>query len=146
MYRIREVDGHNEEVAEVLAELHRLTFLGSAPMPTFGHGYWWLALRGRDPVAFAGLIPSTRALNAGYFCRVGVRRRHWGRSLQLRFMRAAEKRARCHGWDCIISDTTENVVSANNFIKAGYELYQPRAPWAWTNTLYWRKFISARER
>ena len=40
MYRIREADGQDEEAAETLAELHRLTFLGSAPIPPFDCGYW----------------------------------------------------------------------------------------------------------
>jgi phage terminase large subunit len=39
------------------------------------------------------------------------------------------------------SDTTDNVASANNFIRAGYRLYQPQHPWGWPHTLYWRKFI-----
>jgi phage terminase large subunit len=39
------------------------------------------------------------------------------------------------------SDTTDNLASANNFIQAGYRLYQPQYPWAWSNTLYWRKPI-----
>ena len=39
------------------------------------------------------------------------------------------------------SDTTDNLASANNFIRAGYRLYQPQYPWAWPNTLYWRKSI-----
>ncbi|WP_454626177.1 phage terminase large subunit [Bradyrhizobium cenepequi] len=33
----------------------------------------------------------------------------------------------------------DNIASANNFIRAGYRLYQPQAPWAWPHTLYWRK-------
>jgi hypothetical protein len=37
--------------------------------------------------------------------------------------------------------TTDNLASANNFIRAGYRLYQPQHPWAWPNTLYWRKSI-----
>ena len=53
-------------------------------------------------------------------------------ALQLRLMRALESRARRNGWGCIVSDTTDNVASANNFIRAGYRLYQP-------HTLYWRK-------
>jgi len=61
--------------------------------------------------------------------------------LQLRLMRALEWRARQHGWSCIVSDTTGNLASANNFIKANYRLYQPQYPWAWPNTLYWRKSI-----
>jgi GNAT superfamily N-acetyltransferase len=142
MYRIREVDAQDEETADTLADLHRLTFLGTAPMPPFEWGHWWLAFCGGSPVAFAGLVPSTHIDNAGYFCRVGVVDRHWGRSLQLRLMRAMEGRARHNGWSCIVSDTTENLPSANNFIKAGYRLYQPQHPWGWSHTLYWRKQIS----
>lgn len=62
-------------------------------------------------------------------------------ALQLRLMRASESRARHNGWGCIVSDTTSNLASANNFIRAGYRLYQPQYPWAWANSLYWRKPI-----
>jgi phage terminase large subunit len=62
-------------------------------------------------------------------------------ALQLRLMRALESRARHNGWCCIVSDTTDNLASANNFIRAGYRLYQPHSPWAWPHTLYWRKSI-----
>jgi hypothetical protein len=34
----------------------------------------------------------------------------------------------------IISDTTDNMHSANNFIRASYRLF-------WPNTLYWRKDV-----
>jgi len=66
---------------------------------------------------------------------------HCGNSLQFRFMRALELRARRNGWSSVVSDTTDNVVSANNFIRAGYRLYRPREPWGWPHTLYWRKHI-----
>jgi hypothetical protein len=56
-------------------------------------------------------------------------------------MRAIESRARRNGWSWIVSDTTENLVSANNFIRAGYRLYRPEEPWGWPHTLYWRKQI-----
>jgi hypothetical protein len=56
-------------------------------------------------------------------------------------MRALEARSRLNGWRAIVSDTTGNLPSANNFIRAGYRLYQPQIPWAWPNTLYWRKLI-----
>ncbi len=90
---------------------------------------------------FARVIPPTRADNPGYFSRVSVLRRHCGHGLQLRMMRAIEARARAYGWSRVVSDTTDNIVSANNFIRAGYRLYQPQHPWAWPNTLYWRKSI-----
>jgi hypothetical protein len=119
MYRIREVDGHDDEVADTLADLHRLTFFDSAPVPALDSGHWWLAFYERLPVAFAGVVPSTRAQNAGYFCRVGVLKKHCGHELQLRLMRTMETRAGRIGWDSILSDTTDNLASANNFIKAG---------------------------
>jgi hypothetical protein len=141
MYRIREVDSQDEEIAEVLDELHRATFLDSAPVPSFDEGHWWLAFRDGVPVAFAGLVQSAHAPNAGYLCRVGVIGTEWGRSLQLRLLRRAAWRARRSGWQSIVSDTTDNVISANNFIRAGYRLYRPASPWGWNNTLYWRKSI-----
>ena len=145
MYRIREVDGHDDDIADTLSDLHRSTFFETAPVPEFDVGHWWLAFHGSVPVAFAGLVPSTRAKNAGYFCRVGVLHDHWGNSLQIRLMRTIEARARVNGWSSIVSDTTDNIVSANNFIRAGYRLYRPDFPWGWPHTLYWRKLIGSRD-
>src|SRR4051812_36454230 len=104
MYRIREVDGHDDEIADTLTELHRLTFFNGASVPQFDEGHWWLAFCDTVPVAFAGIVASTHAKNAGYFCRVGVLKRHSGRGLQLRLMRALESRARRNGWSAIVSD------------------------------------------
>ena len=129
-------------MADTLAELHRLTFFSGAPLPDFGWGRWWLACCDAVPVAFAGLVLSTHACNAGYICRVGVLKKHCGHALQLRLMRAMESRARHNGWICVVSDTTDNPASANNFIRAGYRLYLPQYPWAYSNTLYWRKPIA----
>ena len=138
MYTIRMADASDDDT-DTLAELHRLTFFDAAPMPEFDLGTWWLAYQGDDAVAFAGIVPSTYVRNSGYFSRVGVLERHWGRGLQLRLMRAIEARGRRVGWDGIVSDTTDNLASANNFIKAGYQLYEPEVPWAWSHTLYWRR-------
>ena len=141
MYRIRMVDASDDDVADTLADLHRLTFFDTAAMPDFDLGVWWLAHCGDDPVAFAGVLPSTHARNCGYFSRVGVLPQHWGRGLQLRLMRAVEARSRRIGWNSIVSDTTNNSFSANNFIKAGYRLFEPEVPWAWSHTLYWRRSL-----
>ena len=141
MYRIREVDGHDDEVADTLTDLHRLTFFDGAPLPEFVLGHWWLGLHETNPIAFAGMVPSTRAHNSGYFCRIGVLKKHRGNALQLRLTRALESRARRNGWSSVVSDTTDNPASANNLIRAGYRLYQPSYPWGYPNTLYWRKSI-----
>ena len=143
MYRIREVDGFDDDVADVLGDLHRLTFFENAPMPGFDAGHWWLVYcNDGSPVAFAGLAPSTHVRNAGYFCRVGVLPDYRGSSLQVRLMRGMECRARRNGWCCVVSDTTDNLTSANNFIRAGYRLFRPLYPWGWSNTLYWRKPVA----
>ena len=78
MYRIRIVDAFDDDVAETLTDLHRLTFFDTAAMPQFDLGAWWLAYHGDDPVAFAGVVPSIYARNCGYFSRVGVLQRHRG--------------------------------------------------------------------
>jgi GNAT superfamily N-acetyltransferase len=137
MYRIREVDGFDDDIGDVIADLHRLTLFGSAPIPELDVGHWWLAYHDGLPVGFAGLVPSAHVRDAGHFCRVGVLKRHSGRALQLRLMRCMESRARSNGWRCIVSDTTDNIISANNFIRAGYHLHKPEYPWGWANTLYW---------
>jgi GNAT superfamily N-acetyltransferase len=141
MYRIRMVDASDEDIAETLADLHQLTFFDAAAMPKFEAGMWWVAYHGNDAVAFAGVVPSSHVRNSGYFSRVGVLQRHRGRGLQLRLMRAIEALGRRMRWDGIVSDTTDNLVSANNFIKAGYRLYEPEVPWAWSHTLYWRRSL-----
>jgi GNAT superfamily N-acetyltransferase len=141
MYRIRRVDASDDDIADTLTDLHRSTFFDAAAMPQFDLGTWWLAYHGNDAVAFAGVVPSTYARNSGYFSSVGVLQRHWGRGLQLRLMRAVEAQGRRIGWDGIVSDTTDNPVSANNFIQAGYLLYRPEIPWAWSHTLYWRRSL-----
>lgn len=141
MYRIRMVDASDDDVADTLDDLHRLTFFDAAAMPQFELGAWWLAYQGDDAVAFAGVVPSTYARNSGYLSRVGVLQRHWGSGLQLRLMRAVEARGRRIGWDSIVSDTTDNSFSANNFIKAGYRLFEPEVPWALLHTLYWRRSL-----
>ena len=141
-YRVREVDGQDDDIADTLRDLHKITFFNGAGLPDFDWGHWWLVFHHATPVAFAGLVPSTHAHNTGYICRVGVLEKHCGRRLQLRLMRAMESRARHNGWHCVVSDTTDNPASANNFIRAGYRLYLPPYPWAYSNTLYWRKVIA----
>jgi GNAT superfamily N-acetyltransferase len=139
MYRIRAVDGFDDEAAEAIHSLHADTFLGLAPAVDPENGYWWLAYYEDDPIGFAGLIPSTYEPRYGYFSRVGVLNAHRGNGLQRRMMRAVEARAKQHGWKGIISDTTDNFASANNFIRCGYVTFAPKYPWSFKTAIYWRK-------
>jgi hypothetical protein len=43
MYRMREVDGQEDDFPDTLADLHRLTFFDGAALTEFDHGHWWFA-------------------------------------------------------------------------------------------------------
>lgn len=138
MYRIREVDGEDEDIAETLDALHDLCFMDAALRVKYDYGYWWIAYHDREPVGFAGITPSTIGPGVGYLKRAGVLPAHRGHGLQRRLLKVRERKARELGWASIITDTTDNVPSANNLIRAGYRLFEPQ-PWAFRSSLYWRK-------
>src|SRR5262249_24870783 len=137
-YRICKVDGSDEETAEELRDLDILTFGKTAPRIISDDGHWWLAYFNDHPVGFLGAVDSTIINGVGYFSRVGVLPVHRGHGLQLRLMRAMERHARTI-WRGIVSDTSYNAHSANNFIRAGYRIFQPDLPWGYPHTIYWRK-------
>lgn len=143
-YRIREVDASDDEVADTIRAFNRDT--GDFPDLTDNeldgfHCYWWLAYLGKEPVGFAGMVPSQRYKNTGYLKRAGVAPGHRGRGLQLRFFKVRERKARAIGWTHLVSETTNTVYSANNFIRAGYRLFEPETRWAFESSLYWKKAI-----
>jgi GNAT superfamily N-acetyltransferase len=138
-YRIREVDGADEETRELLREMHTLCFADTAPQIAPEEGYWWIAYHGSEPVAFAGLEASHSVADAGYLCRSGVLPEHRGHGLQVRLLRVREAKARRLGWTVLRSDTTDNIPSANSLIRAGFKLFAPAYPWAFADTLYWKK-------
>jgi GNAT superfamily N-acetyltransferase len=144
MYRIRRVDNTDEEVVHEIRTLHDATFGDTAPQiedADFDEGWWWLASFEKEAIAFAGLLKSHRFNDCGYLCRVGVMPIHRGQGLQHRLIRVREAQAKRNGWAACITDTTDNVASANSLIRAGYRLYVPKEPWAMSTTLYWRRWL-----
>lgn len=141
MYRIREVDGGDDDIAETIRWFNDLVD-SSFPAITDAEldtGFWWLAYLDKEPVAFAGMTPARKEPNVGYFKRAGVHPKHRGKGLQVRLMRVREQKARKLGWTHLVSECTNTPYSANNFIKAGFEIYQPANPWAFDNSIYWWK-------
>jgi GNAT superfamily N-acetyltransferase len=118
-YRIREVDASADEIADTIRVFNRETAafpeLTDDELDGF-HCYWWLAYLGKEPVGFAGMVPSQRYKNTGYLKRAGVSEGHRGKGLQLRFFRVREQKARAIGWTHLVSECTNTVYSANNFI------------------------------
>lgn len=143
MYKIREVDGSDDDIAEIIRHFNRQT--EDFPELTddeLDGGHWWLAYRGDDPVGFAGMVHSKQYHGVGYFKRAGVDPAHRGHGLQIRLMRVRINKARKLGYSHLVSECTETVYSANNFIKAGFRIYQPSRPWAFKNSIYWIKALS----
>lgn len=144
-YTIREVDATDEEIADTIHDFNKASEPKFPALKDFEleghHCYWWLAYLDGEPVGFSGMVPSRLYRNAGYLKRAGVVPEHRGHGLQLRFFRAREAKARRIGWSLLVSETvTQNVPSQNNFIRAGYKLFQPKEPWA-VDSIYWRKFL-----
>lgn len=138
-YRIREVDG--EENADILTDLHTSCFGESAEQAEYDNGSWWLAYFEKEPIAFAGLVPSTLGLDTGYLKRVGVLEEHRGQGLQKRLIRVRESRAKRNGWVRLVTDCTDNPASANSLYAAGFKMFKPKYVWAFDNSLYWQKRI-----
>jgi GNAT superfamily N-acetyltransferase len=139
-YRIKRVDGTDDEIADTLRWMHTVCFAGTAPQVEPEKDYWWIAYLATEPCAFAALSELPHDKDAGYLKRAGVFREHRGNGLQQRLIRCREALARRFGWKILLTDTTNNIPSSNSLIRAGYRLYAPDYPWAFgQRSLYWRK-------
>ena len=139
-YTIRAVDGSDKETAKIIIGLHGIVLPGELKIDP-AKGQWWLAYRGEEPIAFAGVRCSThlRRPQFGYLERAGVLPRHRGRGLHRRLIRVREAFARRAGWAGMVTDTANNPDSANNFVRLGYSIFAPKNPWGLRSSIYWRK-------
>lgn len=140
IYSIREVDGDDESVEDMIHVLHTLC-APDDPQPECAGGQWWFVYFNREPIAFASLRPSVRWGDTGYLYRCGVLPTHRGNGLQRRLLRVRERAAKQNGLRCLVTDTFNNPVSANNLIRAGYTMFEPTTKWAFEHSQYWWKFI-----
>jgi GNAT superfamily N-acetyltransferase len=142
VYRIKQVDGTDDDIAETLHELHDAIFADSAPSIDPERGHWWLAYAvdgDREIAGFCGLTPTYGQPEIGYLKRAGVLPWHRGSGLQRRFVRVREALARRLGMSALVTDTSDNPSSANNLIACGYRIYRPPNPWGFPHTIYWTK-------
>lgn len=119
---------------------------------SFGHVYvttefmklshWWILYDGKSPIGFCGLReyiddPETVFLNLA-----GIIPGYRGRGYQRRLIKKREELAKVLGKKRIITYTSyDNLPSANNLIKCGYYLYEPRYQWGVEHAYYFQKFI-----
>ncbi len=139
-YVVTEVDG--QKYADEINRFNGLfpdDFLPLKPKH-LDRGYWWLVHHGIQLVGFAGMVPFDPFPRVGYLKRAAVLKEHRGKGLQRQLMEAREERARAStDWTHFVSECSlENVVSANNFIRAGFLLCEAERPWE-KETLFWIK-------
>ena len=138
-FTLKEVNGTDDAIARVLRDMHRRVFDDSAPQIDPSEGYWWIAWKGDTAAGFAGLKLSVGTPGTAYLHRSGVLPYYRGNGLQQRFVKVREAKARELGMGRMVTDTTENIHSANNLMSCGYRLYRPEGKWAYTESLYWQK-------
>lgn len=102
-------------------------------------GYWWVALDGAVPAAFACLRPSRRWEDTGYMAVAGVLPAWRGKGLQRKLIRKRVAYARALGWHTVITDTMhDNVASMRSLIACGFRPYAPRVRWGDPDhAVYW---------
>lgn len=136
---VKMANGEDDTVARILRDLHTRTFGDSAPQIEPEYGHWWIAWLKDRAAGFCGLKISQSSPGDGYLHRAGVLAQHRGNGLQRRFIRVREALARELGMSRMVTDTTDNVASANSLMSCGYRLYTPEGPWAFSSSLYWQK-------
>jgi GNAT superfamily N-acetyltransferase len=129
-----------EAASAVMTAIHTLC-LPSDEQPTWAGPHCWVAYGDGEPIAFLYAEELPAEPGTAYFSRVCVLPIARGMGLQARLMSIMESRLRAAGISVVLSTTYENVPSANNFIRRGWSLYNPAAPWAYPGTLYWRKSL-----
>ena len=140
-FRISRLDPNNKKQHSAVLRLHEACFFGYGGID-LTEGWWWVAMRKNRLAGFCGMIQSWQWCDAGYLCRSGVAVRDRGHGLQKRLIQVRINQARRLGWNWLITDTTSNPASANSLISKGFKLYEPAKPWAFKNSLYWRKRVS----
>lgn len=91
--------------------------------------YWWGAFDKHDTLVGATCL-SIWIPGWAFLARTIVRKDFRGQKLQQRFIKVREKFARLHNVHTIVTYVSpENIPSANNLIRCGYELYIPQDKW-----------------
>lgn len=111
-----------------------------SPALSDNEGAWWIAYSGKTEAGYCGV--SKTPLGNAYLCRAGVLPKFRGRGLQKQMIQKRVRWARAHGLPAVVTDTHENVASANSLIACGFRLYEPESKWSFETALYWRKQLT----
>ncbi len=142
---IRNVDPRKPAIVTTLTYLQKKCLPYDKPYDT-SQGWWWIVYDEDKPVGFAGLVRSSSWSDTGYFCRAGILSSHRGQGIQKILIRMRLRKAKKMGYRWVVTDTRDNHPSSNSLISCGFRLFTPTNPWAYSDTLYWRKRLDAIQR
>jgi RimJ/RimL family protein N-acetyltransferase len=92
--------------------------------------YWWGAFDTDNNKLVGATCLSIWIPGWAFLARSVVKKDFRGQGLQQRFIKAREKFARLQNVHTIVTYVSpENIASANNLIRCGYELYIPQEKW-----------------
>ena len=112
--------------------------------PDASNDFWWIAF---DREGIAGFCCVTvydhdDGSKTAFLSLAGVLHQSRGQGLQRKMVKKREALAKEHGCYRIISYCSrDNIISANNLIKAGYLLYTPEYDWGIENAFYFQKML-----
>jgi GNAT superfamily N-acetyltransferase len=141
MFRIKRV----MEMSQTTEQAIRFLQKECLPLDTVlspKNGWWWMAYCDGRLAGFAAMLQSSKTPQAAYLARAGTLEAFRGRGLQKKLIRERLKFAKDLGMTQAITDTTDNVASANALIATGFRMFEPDDPWGLSNTLYWRKSLA----
>jgi GNAT superfamily N-acetyltransferase len=141
MFRIKRV----MEMSQTTEQAIRFLQKECLPLDTVlspKNGWWWMAYCDGRLAGFAAMLQSSKIPEAVYLARAGTLEAFRGRGLQKKLIRERLKFAKDLGMTQAITDTTDNVASANALIATGFRMFEPDDPWGLSNTLYWRKSLA----
>ena len=141
MFRIKRV----VEMSQTTEQAIRFLQKECLPLDTVlspKNGWWWMAYCDGRLAGFAAMLQSSKTPQAAYLARAGTLEAFRGRGLQKKLIRERLKFAKDLGLTQAITDTTDNVASANALIATGFRMFEPDDPWGLSNTLYWRKSLA----
>jgi GNAT superfamily N-acetyltransferase len=128
---------YKEEVRDTLNRLDQRCFPRDELCSK--RGQWWVVYNDEgEPVAFAGARPVEVGSKMIYLCRCGVVPEYRGRGLQKKLIRVRLRYARKAGFKTAVTDTADNVPSANNLIACGFTMYTPEYKWALDSQYWWK--------
>lgn len=141
-YKLREVKlGQRAAIEAMQVEL----FTADSGIDDLSSGQWYYVYDDESDTGeiagFCGIRELYDEPRVAYLARSGVLAKHQGNGLQRRMIHARLRWARRRGIYCVVTDTTENPVSANNLIDCGFKMFTPYNPWALPNSIYWKRIL-----